>query len=117
MSNRRDGSPDTAGPTQPPSSLTTIATVRRLDVLAPTGWGGAGAGAGQKKTPDNPGDWSGVVGEGALQRLPAQLIGKLRNPARRWRRPSALEQDRLALPGPNRHRGCRRWKQRSAYRC
>lgn len=69
-----------------------------------------------KKTPDQPEAHRGFQ-VSALERLPAQLIGKLRNPARRWRKPSALELDRLGLPGPSRHRGCRRWKQRSAYRC
>src|SRR5471030_1972100 len=53
----------------------------------------------------------------AVKRLPAQLIGKLRNPARQSRKPLALVPDRQELPGPNRHRGCRRWKQRSACRC
>jgi hypothetical protein len=47
----------------------------------------------------------------------AQLIGKLRNPARQWRKPLALAQDRQEQPEPNRRRGCRRWKQRSACRC
>ena len=48
---------------------------------------------------------------------PPQLIGKLRNPAHRSRRPLARGPGRLALQAPNHHRGCRRWKPRSAYRC
>ena len=52
----------------------------------------------------------------ACWRSPAQLIGKLRNPARRSRRPLALAPGRQGRRAPSHHRGCR-WKQRSAYRC
>jgi hypothetical protein len=54
---------------------------------------------------------------GVSQRLSAQLIGKLRNPARQWRKPLALVPDRQEQPEPNRRRGCRRWKQRSVCWC
>lgn len=53
----------------------------------------------------------------AWRRLPVQLIGKLRNPARQWRTPWVLAQDRQARRGSSHRRGCRRWKQRSACPC
>jgi hypothetical protein len=75
----------------------------------------------QKKTPDTPEVCRGFLLPGRIRRLAtpdsAQLIGKLRNPARQWRKPLALEQDRQEQPEPNRRRGCRRWKQRSACWC
>ncbi|EJN19131.1 hypothetical protein PMI37_05622, partial [Pseudomonas sp. GM80] len=72
---------------------------------------------GKRKPPANQRSVGGFGFRGFASPDSAQLIGKLRNPARRSRKPLALEQGRQVLREPNHHRGCRRWKQRSACWC